>query len=57
MAAKCKTCDTYVLSAVRRVQAGRQYYTTMCPLNVAVQSLKYSDSSLPPERTTTRSEF
>lgn len=44
-----KTRETYELSAVRGVQAGRQYYTVMCPLNVAVQLLKYSDSSLPPE--------
>lgn len=44
-----KSCESYELSAVRGVQAGRQYYTVMCPLNVAVQLLKYSDSSLPPE--------
>jgi DNA sulfur modification protein DndB len=44
-----KTSEAYELSAVRGVQAGRQYYTVMCPLNVAVQLLKYSDSSLPPE--------
>lgn len=44
-----KNREVYELSAVRGVQAGRQYYTVMCPLNVAVQLLKYSDSSLPPE--------
>ena len=49
MAAIRKTRESYELSAVRGVQAGRQYYTVMCPLNVAVQLLKYSDSSLPPE--------
>lgn len=44
-----KNRESYELSAVRGVQAGRQYYTVMCPLNVAVQLLKYSDNSLPPE--------
>lgn len=44
-----KNREAYELSAVRGVQAGRQYYTVMCPLNVAVQLLKYSDSSFPPE--------
>jgi len=44
-----KTREAYELSAVRGVQAGRQYYTVMCPLNVAVQLMKYSDSSLPSE--------
>jgi len=49
MTALRKNQENYELPAVRGVQAGRQYYTAMCPLNVAVQLLKYSDSSLPPE--------
>ena len=45
--------DDYQLSfpAIRGVQAGREYYVAMCPLNVAVDIIKLSgdDDSIPPE--------
>ncbi|MDD4760957.1 MAG: DNA sulfur modification protein DndB [Bacteroidaceae bacterium] len=44
-----KRSEYIELSAVRGVQAGRQYYTAMCPLHLAVQMFSYSDSSLPPD--------
>jgi len=35
------------LPAVRGIQAGRQYYTVMCPLHAVTKLFQYSDSSLP----------
>lgn len=45
--------DDYQLSfpAIRGIQAGREYYSAMCPLHVAVDLIKISDDdeSIPPE--------
>jgi len=37
------------LPAVSGIQAGRQYYTVMCPLHAVTKLFQYSDSSLPPD--------
>lgn len=39
----------YVLPALRGVQAGREYYVTMCPLRLVPRLLIFDDEELPPE--------
>lgn len=37
------------LPAIRGIQAGKPYYSIMCPLHMVVSLFTYTDSSLPPE--------
>jgi DNA sulfur modification protein DndB len=39
----------YVLPAIRGVQAGREYYVTMCPLRLVARLLMFDDDELKPE--------
>jgi len=39
----------YVLPAIRGVQAGREYYVTMCPLRLVPRLLVFDDEELRPE--------
>lgn len=40
---------SYVFSAIRGVQAGRQYYVTMCPLRIIPKIFLYDEEELGPE--------
>jgi len=46
-----KIAQDYIYSfpAIRGIQAGREYYTTMCPLNLIPTLFKFDDEDLPPE--------
>ena len=39
----------YVFPAIRGVQAGREYYVTMCPLRLIPRLFVFDDEELPPE--------
>jgi DNA sulfur modification protein DndB len=39
----------FELPAVKGIQAGRPYYTVMCPLNMVARFFTYTDSSLSPD--------
>jgi DNA sulfur modification protein DndB len=39
----------FVLPAIRGVQAGREYYVTMCPLRLVPRLLIFDEEELPPE--------
>ncbi len=39
----------YVFPAIRGVQAGREYYVTMCPLRLIPQLFLFDEEELPPE--------
>ena len=39
----------YTFPAVRGVQAGREYYISMCPLNIIPKILLYDEEDVPPE--------
>jgi DNA sulfur modification protein DndB len=46
-----KTADpySYLFPAVRGIQAGREYYCTMCPLSMIPKLFKFNENSLPPK--------
>jgi len=46
-----KTVDPYprLFPAVRGIQAGREYYCTMCPLGMIPELFKFNEKSLPPK--------
>jgi len=46
-----KTADPYpfLFPAVRGIQAGREYYCTMCPLGMIPKLFKFNEKSLPPK--------
>ena len=39
----------YVFPAIRGVQAGREYYVTMCPLRLIPRLFLFDEEELPPE--------
>ncbi len=39
----------YVFPAIRGIQAGREYYITMCPLRLIPRIFSFDDEELPPE--------
>src|SRR5580693_479610 len=39
----------YVFPAIRGVQAGREYYVTMCPLRLIPRLFVFDEEELPPE--------
>lgn len=39
----------YVFPAIRGVQAGREYYVTMCPLHIIPRLFLFNEEELPPE--------
>src|SRR5215831_18710948 len=39
----------YVFPAIRGVQAGREYYVTMCPLRLIPRLFLFNEEELPPE--------
>jgi DNA sulfur modification protein DndB len=45
----------YVFPAIRGVQAGRQYYVTMCPLRIIPRLFLFNEEELPPEMRAQRS--
>lgn len=45
----------YVFPAIRGVQAGREYYVTMCPLRIVPRLFLYNEEELPPEMRAQRS--
>lgn len=45
-----KHCEKYFeLPAVKGIQAGKSYYSVMCPLYMVAKFFTYTDSSLPPD--------
>ena len=40
---------TYSFPAIRGIQAGREYYVTMCPLKLVPRLFKFIEDDLPPE--------
>lgn len=40
---------TYSFPAIRGIQAGREYYVTMCPLKLVPRLFKFVEDDLPPE--------
>lgn len=45
----------YVFPAIRGVQAGREYYVTMCPLRIIPRLFLFNEEELPPEMRAQRS--
>src|SRR5580700_2138256 len=45
----------YVFPAIRGVQAGREYYVTMCPLRLIPRLFLFDEEELPPEMRAQRS--
>jgi DNA sulfur modification protein DndB len=45
----------YVFPAIRGVQAGREYYVTMCPLRLIPRLFVFDEEELPPEMRAQRS--
>lgn len=45
----------YVFPAIRGVQAGREYYVTMCPLRIIPRIFLFNEDELPPEMRAQRS--
>lgn len=45
----------YVFPAIRGVQAGHEYYVTMCPLRIVPRLFLYNEEELPPEMRAQRS--
>ncbi|MEH6621158.1 MAG: DNA sulfur modification protein DndB [Dietzia maris] len=45
----------YVFPAIRGVQAGREYYVTMCPLRIIPRMFLFNEEELPPEMRAQRS--
>jgi DNA sulfur modification protein DndB len=45
----------YVFPAIRGVQAGHEYYVTMCPLRIVPRLFVYNEEELPPEMRAQRS--
>ena len=45
----------YVFPAIRGVQAGREYYVTMCPLRLIPRIFIFDEEELPPEMRAQRS--
>ncbi|MGC6542571.1 DNA sulfur modification protein DndB, partial [Escherichia coli] len=39
----------YVFPAIRGIQAGREYYVTMCPLRLIPKIFVFDEEELPPE--------
>ncbi|MFM8857905.1 MAG: DNA sulfur modification protein DndB, partial [Actinomycetota bacterium] len=39
----------YVFPAIRGIQAGREYYVTMCPLRLIPRLFLFDEEELPPE--------
>lgn len=54
---KNQTSSEFVYSfpAIRGIQAGREYYVTMCPLKVVPRLFKFIEDDLPPEMRAQRS--
>ncbi|UZP69211.1 DNA sulfur modification protein DndB [Desulfovibrio mangrovi] len=46
---------TYSFPAIRGIQAGREYYVTMCPLKLVPRLFKFVEDDLPPELRAQRS--
>jgi DNA sulfur modification protein DndB len=40
---------TYTFPALRGIQAGKEYYVAMCPLELLPKIFLFDDASLPPE--------
>jgi DNA sulfur modification protein DndB len=45
----------YVFPAIRGVQAGREYYVTMCPMRIIPRMFLFNEEELPPEMRAQRS--
>lgn len=45
----------YSFPAIRGIQAGREYYTTMCPLKLVPRLFKFKEDDIPPELRAQRS--
>jgi DNA sulfur modification protein DndB len=48
-ASEVTTSFTYVLSALRGLQAGREYYVAMCPLKLIPKIFLFDEDELPPD--------
>ena len=46
---------TYTFPAIRGVQAGREYYVSMCPLKLLARLFRFDEDDLPPELRAQRS--
>ena len=46
---------TYAFPAIRGIQAGREFYVSMCPMRVLVKMFTFADNEMPPELRAQRS--